>query len=231
MPRSTFKPLKIIYRMGAPIYNTGFGIHFDSLISYVAVHVAGYYNASHPVGWEPDDADICPLPLARMHYGGRWWYRASVFYPEGVASRLNWARKFDTEHTDFLVLGKARKVTTAGGKWKDSFVPVEAVFVPTVEFWAVGDFRKVVALARRVRHIGKRGTQGYGVVRDMEVVALDTSLAAFTRDWRHEDATPARNLPVEFCTANGLVVRGTKVAPITPPYWRVTEPNVVEVGV
>jgi len=229
--REQFVPLRIVYKMGAPIYNTGFGIHFDSLISYVAVHVAGYWNDAHPVGWEPRDEDVCALPLMRVKHGGRWWYRASCFYPEGVVSRLNWARKFDRENTDLLDLGKARKVTTSGGTWKDSFVPVEAVFVPEVEFWAVGAFRKVKALARRVKNIGKRGTQGYGVVRDFEITVVDQPDNVFDRDWRLPDGRPARNMPMDYCQKIGLTVSGSKVAPITPPYWRVTESNVTDVGV
>ena len=69
--QKTLRPLKITYHMAAPIYCTGHAIHLDSLLAFVAVHVAGYFNSSVPVGWEPDEDDCPPLPLARQHHGDR----------------------------------------------------------------------------------------------------------------------------------------------------------------
>jgi CRISPR type IV-associated protein Csf3 len=224
-----FKPLRLVYALRSPIYGTGHAIHLDSLMAFVAVHIAGYFNSSHPIGWEPDEPP--PLPLAIERHNDLWWYRASAFLPEGPAHRQQWTKKFDRDHLDYLDLGKATKVTTAGGPWRERFVPIEAIAVNEVEFYAVGNYRKVSSMCRRIKHIGKRGTMGFGYVRSFEICALDEPLETFDRDWRNPDNTPARNLPHDWAESKGLITAGIKRAPILPPYWRIREEHVANVAI
>lgn len=233
---NNFAPLKITYTLKAPICFSGYGVHLDSLLSFIAVHVAGYYNPSHPIGWEPEDNDIPSLPLARYNYTDKygrrhWWYRSSCFTPEGVTQKQYWSKKFDVKHTEYLNLGKARKVTTAGGPWKEYFSPIESIFVKEVVFYAVGNYRAVKKLARRVRNIGKRGTSGFGTVKEFRIDKIDIPIEKFDLDWKNNDGTPARNLPYEFAREKELDIISTKMAPTKPPYWRIRECNVTEVAI
>jgi CRISPR type IV-associated protein Csf3 len=230
-----FVPLKIIYHLKSPVYHTGYGIHFDSLLSFIAIHVAGYFNPAQPMGWEPNNKSMPSLPLAKMHYRDKngkyyWWYRASKYDPKGVISRQYWAKKFDRVNTDVLDLGRATKIGTSCGTNKDYFVPVEAISQSKAVFYVVGNFARVRTLARRIKYIGKKASSGYGVVKDFEMDRIDCDLESFALDWRTPDNKPARNLPFGYAQDMHLDAPAMSIAPILPPYWRIREENVTVIA-
>ena len=219
--------LQVEFDIKSPVVFSGRPIHLDALLAFVAIHVAGYAKIPYE-GREPSVP--ARLPLARMEFDEFWWYRASAVYPPESVSRQTWVKRFDDEHLDRLDLGRATRVDVACGQYRGYRVPIEAILVPTLRFWAVGDRRRVWSLARRLRHIGKKPAQGYGRIAACRVEVLPNDPAEFNCDWRAEANTPARNLPVGFAESKGLDYCGTMPAPVGPPYWRVLEENITEVA-
>jgi CRISPR type IV-associated protein Csf3 len=224
--------LRVTLRLGAPVATSGDPIHLDSLLAWVRLHVVpSGLDHPHPatsVAWEPDEC--ISLPLARLRWEGHWWYRASAVTLDGMRSRVAWSKRWDREHEDRLDLGAARQLTLKLGRYKEYHVPMELIAVPALIWYAVGNYRLVRALVRRIPHVGRKASQGYGLVTGFSCERLADDPATFTRDWRTDEGRPARNVPAGFARERGLHLEGTRRAPVTPPYWRVLEPHVCEVA-
>lgn len=214
--------------MAGPIYHTGQLIHLDALLLSERIrHTPGLSAGSHSAAWEPtaSDLDRITLPLAIERSGELWWYRASAvdlsdLKEPAARSRQFWTKKFDRDYLTSLDLGKATQVVTTLGRYKEMKVPVEAVYVPALVFYAVGDRDKVYRGLKRLRSVGKKASSGYGEVQKVEVELLADNPAAFVSDWRREDGRPSRNLPVVWAQEHGAIVTSQTVGPLRPPYWR-----------
>lgn len=185
---------------------------------------------SYDVTWEPEDSNI-PLPLAKMRWRGLTWYRASAAGTSGaVHGRSFWTKKWDREHEDVL-RGRARTVTLTNTAMREYKVPLQLVAVSHLEFHAVGNRRRVWNSIKKIRAVGKKISQGYGVVSSVEVERLDIPVERFSLDYMSKDGAPARNVPVEWAVEQGMRVRGQIAAPIQPPYWRIKDTHTVSVAV
>lgn len=218
----SFTPLRIVISLGSPLYLTGEPIHLDALLAFERVrHEPGQSHGPHVVAWEPTEAEEVSLPLAIVRSGGNWWYRASACFIEGGArSRQFWGKRFDRDHLGEIAMGKATQLVTTLGPFKDMKVPVECVHVSELVFYAVGERARVRDGLRRMRYIGKKASQGYGLVADLSVEALAGTEDAFELDLFREDRGPARNVPAEWARGRGVAVEGEMRAPLRPPYWR-----------
>lgn len=230
----SFVPLKIVMTLGSPIYATGQPLHLDALLSYLRIrHEPGQSHGPHAAAWEPGEADEPSLPLDRIRDGSRWWWRASAVEINGAGSRQFWGKRFDREHLAEIAMGKATQVVTSLGPLKDMKVPVEAVFLPSLTWYAVGERSRVYDGLRRLRFLGKKGSQGYGEITSLSVERVEVDLADFASDWVRIDggtSRPARNLPAEWSRRHGLQVDGEITAPLRPPYWRRSESVVCRVA-
>lgn len=217
----SFKPLRIVLRMDGPVVDTGEPLHLDAILSYLRVrHEPGASHGPHGVAWEPAEAEEVSLPLATIRHGDLWWYRASAVRLVGARSRGFWVKRFDAENLDALNMGKATQIVTTLGPYKAMKVPQEIVHAPELVFWAVGERDRVYRALKRLRGVGKKTAQGFGIVGAVEVNALNLDPVVFDRDWRTEDCKPARNLPLAWARDRGLSFDGQVRAPIRPPYWR-----------
>lgn len=238
-------PLRITAELGAPLYGTGQPWHIDALLMFMRISVSSGTPGPHSVAWEPDPHDAPGLPLARMRHGDRWWYRASAVFPPPGTSTNSWTKRFRRDRTDLLAMGKATQIVTTLGRYKDMRVPVEEVALSRLEFYAVGQRRPVWRLAKRITHLGKKGSQGYGVVARWKIESLGVDgewhaeigpgfrpadPATFDLDYRRADGGPARNLPVEFCRERGIAVASRLPAPLRPPYWIRDERHLADVA-
>lgn len=221
----SFQPLRIAISLGSPIYLTGEPIHLDALLAFERVrHEPGRSHGPHAVAWEPTEEEEVSLPLAIIRSGRNWWYRASAsFVEDGARSRQFWGKRFDRDHLGEIAMGKATQLVTTLGPFKDMKVPVECVHVPELVFYAVGERSRVRDGLKRMRFIGKKASQGYGLVTGLTVEVLDGTEDAFDLDVFREDHGPARNVPAEWARGCGVVVEGEMRAPLRPPYWRKAE--------
>jgi len=112
---------------------------------------------------EPD------LPLAKDQ-DGRW--KASVgFYVQYAETVEYWHKKindFDAAiYVDFQ--GKRGKINSQAGEFKSYRVPQLIRIVSDIEFYCVGDPDGIRGLLSLVTNIGKKGSQGYGYVKEWKI--------------------------------------------------------------
>lgn len=104
----------------------------------------------------------------------------------------------------------------------------EVVMLPSVTWYAVGERDRVYRGLKRLKYLGKKGAQGYGLVTSLTVEKVASDPADWTLDWCRVDeearvCRPARNVPAEWARVRGLRVEGEMTAPLRPPYWRKAE--------
>lgn len=185
----------------------------DSLLGYEVLRrqlgPAFYEQDPHRDGLiEPD------LPLERRGSGDSWYWAASgPQYAELTQYLRHWHKRFDDAHAlDFADTGKARKVSTASGRYKNWRVPLVCRLSPEIVWHCVGDPAAILDLVMGVTHLGKKIAQGMGAVLGWEV----TSAA---EDWsERREGRVLRPLPVPECFNAVPGVHVGEVA-IRPPYW------------
>ena len=137
------------------------------------------------------------LPLDRGTDGTDWWWACSV--PEYAGSEhVRWCHgRFDDRYEPYLDMGRAAKVQTAGGRYKDMRVPLIAKLTPTITWYVRGCDTCIRELLRGVTHVGQKRGAGYGLVHHWTVEPTDDD-----RSWYRWVPAPAG------------MTRG-----IRPPYW------------
>jgi len=210
-------------------------LHLDAIVAAVRMSTASSADLkirprSFSITDEPEDYRV-PLPFAKQRYKGLSWYRASAAILDGVPGIQFWTKKWDREHEDYLSRDGARTVTLTNAALREYKVPLMTISASEAIFYAVGNRRKLYNSLRRIRgrSIGKKGSQGYGRVREVEVTELPGDWQQFDSDWRTEDGMPARVLPVEWWLDQGGKPLPTRRAPIMPPYWRILDRHTQEV--
>jgi hypothetical protein len=113
------------------------------------------------------------------------------------------------------------------------------VHVKSLTFYAVGDYKRVGGLVRRIWYLGKAGAKKnangkwkpeFGLIKECNVSILDVPLPGFCWDWCSSKYSPVRNLPADFARDYGLDFDGIITGPVNPPYWRSKEENVTELA-
>lgn len=219
------RPLRITMRLTSPVAFNGSPIHFDALLAFAKVHCCGRSSGSHPSGWEPDKT--VDLPLRRINTPDGWFYRASAWWPEGARSRQFWTKKWEQQSEDLLSMGNASQIVVTQGCYKEFCIPFEAIHATQAVFYCVGQRSRINRLLKKLHHIGCDAASGWGALDSNQpfvIDDIDCQEDVFDLDYRSGDA-PARNLPVTFCDLHGIDSSCRKIAPLTPPYWRVKESN------
>lgn len=222
-------PLRITYTMSSPVIYSGQPIHLDSLLAFVVQRGGGRFGHDE----EPPPDYWVRLPLAVMEHDGHRWYRGSAWWPgiDEESSRQRWAGKWDRDHEHWIDTSKAKTVTLTNGPLKESFVPMQAVTVPEIVFYAVGDFVHVRQLARRVLAIGKKASQGYGRVSKCLIQRVTEDVDGdWDLDWIADDGCPARNVPASFWREHVGEPQWVDRQPISVPYWRKLDVSTVDIA-
>lgn len=222
-------PLKVTLHMASPIVARGDMIHLDAILAYARHRRSPQRVREDPsITWEPEHC--VPLPLVVMRWGPFKWYRASAVALDGARSQGSWSKKWDKDDEHLLDLGNATQLTLQLGRFKEAHVPLELVFMPRLEFHAVGHRDSVRRLIKLVDSVGPKRSQGYGRIDGFEIERVADPAPDWDRDWRTEDNRPARHLPVGFASLRGLTHQAEKEAPLMPPYWRLQARNVTSVA-
>lgn len=141
------------------------------------------------------------LPLERRGSGEDWYWACSFACGEVRREEIQyWHKRFDQaqaeEYVDFQ--GRRGAVNVKGGRYKNYRMPFVIILAKRLTWYAVGDRVGVDKLLRRVTHVGKNRSQGFGRVSDWKV-----------ESWP-EDLSWLRHIPL----SNGVLMMG-----IRPPYW------------
>lgn len=155
-------------------------------------------------GIRPEEIVVPDLPLQRRGEGDDWYWACSFACGEVKREEvLYWHKRLDqADAEEYVDFGKRRgSIDVKSGHYKAYRMPLIAILVPTLTWYAVGDPGEVTGLLSRVTHIGKKRSQGYG------------RLAGWKVERWSEDLSHLRAIP----DPDGQVETG-----IRPPYWLVT---------
>jgi CRISPR type IV-associated protein Csf3 len=171
-------------------------------------HPGQFYNPPPPgvkEGWIES-----PLPFERR--GDPWYYACSFNQAEPLTEYVAyWHRRFDDQlerYIDFQ--GRRGKISEQSGRYKAYRMPLNILILPCLEWYAVGDLEAVRELCQDIAAIGKKVSQGYGIVDRWEI-------EPWPEDWsevREGKLTRAVfDLPEE--TTGRRRIYGVR-----PPYWQ-----------
>lgn len=206
------KPLRVeaslVSRVVMPVEGS---IHLDGLLMAAVAR----RDALPPLMTQGDVLTAKPLeiPIARSECCR--YYLASTSFGEVRARETRYIqRRFPLQEAIAMGGASLKRVATNAGACKAFRIPVEAVHVPQLTWWAVGDAEEVRELLGWVTRVGRRRAVGEGEVRDWTVVELDDVWPGFPV--LTEDGRPLRNLPLEHA---GIGEHTPRFARLVPPYW------------
>ncbi|MCL6479879.1 MAG: hypothetical protein K6T65_16025, partial [Peptococcaceae bacterium] len=176
-------------------------------------HPEAYYNASsHMLGGNM----ITPeLPFERRGAGELWYWACSFNTAPPLGEYvMHWHKRFDDHLEKYIDFGGRRgKIDTKSGKYKAYRMPLVVQLFDRLEWYAVGDTGAVLDLCQGVTHIGKKSSQGLGVVEYWTV-------EPWPEDWSEAvGGKLSRAVPVELGLPPGIAGGRVGTYGIRPPYW------------
>lgn len=167
-----------------------------------------------------------PLPLAifgwrRPQFGKQWiWLASCALLPADAPMDTRWwHRRFGHARAE-QVVGERLPATVyeTHGPYRSYRVPLAVTMVDRLTWRVVGDLDPLLALCLRIDQLGRKRSQGEGVVLGWDAVdegPADLDWALWTPDGCIARPVPAR-------AAGHLGVPGARTVPgtIRAPYWR-----------
>lgn len=157
----------------------------EGFLPFDAILYSAYAKTYHPELSQSfltclDDAKDFPLPIKRINPDTQDWYYAASFACFDVLSedtrmynkRFN---EFDVEK--YAELRKAKKIVTRKGKYKNCRSALTVILTPEINWYTVGDIEEIYKLLQSIKFLGKKRSQGIGMVKEwvVEETAEDLS--------------------------------------------------------
>jgi len=210
--------------LGAPVAASDPYIHLDSFVAFAAgVESVGrdgldeLEDGGEPEYWRDE------MPFEMYEVGDEWvWATSSagIAHPDGdgdsgAPERWNttrWRTHFDHDPEHQI---KQTHVNTSSGEFKSYNAALPYSATDSLTFFFEGDAERTVDLIEtHVPAIGKKRSQGFGRIRDVQVTSADGAVeSAIYRNGR-----VLRSLPATFAPT---VVPGITYQrrTVRPPYW------------
>lgn len=153
----------------------------DGYLPFDGVLYSAYARKYHPELLhtpilEQDSIIDFPLPLQKIVDNKYSYYNCSFAFFEKVAedTRL-FNKRYDTNFSErFVNFGNKRGVVeTRKGKFKNARVPLSIILTQKIEWYAVGEMQEVKSLLSYINKIGKKGSQGIGLVKEWIVEEIE----------------------------------------------------------
>ena len=212
---SLLKNLKIEAILQSPISITRDIINFDGLIAICVANEMGLKDTKY----NPD----IKLKLPIDYDTELELYKASCGFYAGKESTEKWYKRWDSENEQYLELNK--KIETGRGKYKNYAMPIRICNAKNITFYARADKNEMQRLLNAHIHtIGKKSSQGYGIVREWVITEIDRD-----NSFVFENGDLARQIPFE--KAQILIKRGvinldtkqSKMMTYVFPYWDISK--------
>lgn len=158
---------------------------------------------------EPD------LPLGKVGNGDDWFWACDFAHVEQLKEEIAyWNRRVDAAEAEKYVdfQGRRGKLNTSSGRYKAYRMPLPVSIVPEITWTAEGDAAEVRRLLRRITHIGKKRSQGYGLVAEWVVEEVPGEWGPWM------DGRLRRPVPASMEVPPDIPAYKT-VLSIRPPYW------------
>ncbi len=191
-------------------------IHLDSFLAYAAGVEAIGFDELQQLSGSPEYFED-EMPLEKTEVGDDWVWSCSAAHAGymdepgmGEWFVARWRKRFDNdpEHAK-----KNTQVNITTGEFKSYNAALPYSPATELVFYFEGDAEAVQNLIdRHVAGIGKKNTQGYGLIRDIEITETGRSSAVY------HDGHVLRSVPARFL--NGAETGVTIERRTTrPPYW------------
>lgn len=161
------------------------------------------------------------LPLCQWRHGTnkQWvWAATCALNTTNAPTDVRWWHKRHHAPTAERVVPNLPANTDVGitKAWR---MPAVATITAHLEWICLGDPDAIRDLLTRIRQIGKKRSQGDGLVLSWEIT--DEGPADWTRLWWTPDGTISRPLPARAAHTLGLPTETDTIQhTIRPPYWR-----------
>ncbi|MEW8957845.1 MAG: hypothetical protein AB2448_01845 [Moorella sp. (in: firmicutes)] len=153
------------------------------------------------------------LPLKKIEDDETWYWACSLNQAEPIKEyTLYWHKRFDDNYEQYIDFkGKRGKVDDKRGVFKAYRMPLNILLMPYLEWFVVGDMEELYSLLKNVVALGKKTSQGLGLVKEWEVTEWD-------EDWSVLGPGNRLMRPVLTLPQNAKNARRA-IAGIRPPYW------------
>lgn len=224
------EPFKVTFKLSAPVLrDSEYPVHLDALIAFAVMreHEDNVVAAGTSPWKEAEDLSA----FLERTTGENWVWKASAlqFNPDGRRLWVNNVRRADPERyfedlgTYWVGRGKKNdlginletfKIDTRSGQQRGYQWFSGVQWMKEVVAWGVGDIQSVQdLLSRQITHLGKKGSNGYGVVSSVEVVPAPP---------QESDNWMLRILPDGMDGKPGVQYEPV-IACVRAPYWRKTD--------
>lgn len=214
-----FDNFKVVAHMRTPIAAID-PIVLDSIIlaAIAKEELADEYYSGTNEYWDKDKIKSVLGPILDKKYGVYCTSAATGSHREHVGK---WTKRWDSVNDDIVNLGNKNKprINIASGAFKNYHIPVVLKSYTKAVFYVRGDMAEVGRLlAENITYIGKKGSQGYGLINKWELFKIEEDHSLI------KDNKPMRPIPVKECgellyqkDAEEII---TRPYPTIPPYWR-----------
>jgi len=194
LKRSAFVPLKITASLMCGVVGD-VALPFDALL-YFIVHRDKYGRQDLTIPGTPTngaatDADTS-LPLARVdEHGPNWYYAASwAQWGPHVDGGDHWSCRLALGRTKYLDEARS-SVDIASGRYKSYRMPIFYRHALKISWYAIGEPERISRLLPHMTHIGKKTSQGFGVVNEWKVEQVDKDMSVYGPDGRLVRSVPS----------------------------------------
>jgi len=205
------KNLVITAHLTSPVCSSDFYLPFDSLI--LSLYLKNKYGqeeltlsscVTDDVKQKIKDAQ---LPIEKILCNGEEIYKASFcIWPDRCATTKAFYNKtFDLEHSDYINLRASGKIDTSRGRYKKYHNNIYIRHAQSVKWYCVGKKDEIESLLSDCTHVGKKASQGYGLVKRFIIEETEQDYSLYDADGNLMRALPDPN--------------ARSVYGIRPPYW------------
>jgi CRISPR type IV-associated protein Csf3 len=173
---------------------------------------------SNPNTLKMDEMIIAELPLEKREMLGKWYWSSSfaVYQKEGEFIDY-WHKRFDKEYERFLDIGNKKAVfSPQSGRFRSYRMPLLGILTQNITWYCYGNPDETLRLFidAAVTHIGKKRSQGYGLIKQWKVEETDEDYSEIGPDG---GLMRSMLMPPEGLQGNTIMRRYG----IRPPYWHV----------
>lgn len=164
------RPLRVTARLGSAFVAADpWSPMLDAVLAYEALRRElgdEFYNQNP----QRDELREPVLPLARIERCGDWWWACSCPEYAELTQYLQYVHgRFDDRHERYIAPMKARRVETAGGRYKNMRLPLVCRIADSIRWHVVGDAAEIERLLASITHLGAKRGAGFGQVLDWRV--------------------------------------------------------------
>jgi hypothetical protein len=202
-----FESFKVVISMASPIAASEH-ILLDTLLS--AAKAKEYFGDDYFLG-KPNSNNLkkIDIPLDRKFDV----FCGSIAFGDHKESIGSWSKRWDSKNDELVNFNKKSKarVDIGGGYYKNYHQPIILKSYKDIIFYGNGDIEETERLLKTyIFFIGKKISQGYGEIRDIEVVKTDYDYSVL------KEGKPTRPIPSREINLDCETMPHSTL----PPYWR-----------